>query len=274
MKNYLKLIRLEQWYKNLVIFIPLLFTPTSQAYTIVELLIGLIGFSTISSITYIINDWVDREKDAIHPTKKHRPLAAGKISGKAAITTSIFLAIIVTLTILKLGLFYGIILGSYFLITNAYSFGLKNLPLLDILIIAGNFTLRTLAGVRELPTIDSISYFGLIFGIIVIFLTHKRRSDIKLLGSKAISHKPVLKFYTKRNSYIFRAVGYIFVILSLYLLWQNTFPLHKLIGLLTLLFVTSAIFSNKPELTIKPHYLFKNVIWVLVLIGSIIALIA
>lgn len=269
LNNFRKLLRIEQWYKNLIIFLPLFFTTTS--YTPIQYIIGFFGFCFVSSITYIINDWVDRKKDALHPTKKFRPLASGAILPKTATIITIILALLVTLSAIYLGTFFGIIVGTYFVVTNAYSFGLKNIPLLDILIIAGNFVLRMMAGLSQFPTIDLLPYFGLLFGIITIFLTHKRRSDIKLLGEKATKHKPVLKFYNRRNSYIFRQIGYIVMLLAFYKLWTlNILNELQIAATLMLLLVTSVLFSHDPHLTIKPHYLLKKPLWIATLMANLI----
>lgn len=271
LNNIRKLLRIEQWYKNLIIFLPLLFPSTTNLYSFTQYIVGFFGFCFVSSITYIINDWVDREKDALHPTKKFRPLASGAISPKTATIVTIILAILTILSTLYLGTFFGTVVGTYFIITNAYSFGLKNIPLLDILIIAGNFVLRMMAGLSYFPTIDLLPYFGLLFGIITIFLTHKRRSDIKLLGEKASKHKPVLKFYSRRNSYIFRQIGYVIILLAFYKLWTlNILSEIQIAAALLLLLTTSVLFSRDPHLTIKPHYLLKNPLWVIILTANII----
>jgi len=206
----------------------------------------------------------------LHPIKKERPLASGKVSGRGAIIVCIILAAIVTAISLTLGTFYGLIVGTYFVFTNLYSFGLKNIPLLDILMVSGNFILRMSAGFAALPSLDALPYFGLLFGIITIFLTHKRRSDIKMLGQKAVEHKPVLKFYTIRNNYIFRAIAYLLVIASSYMLWQSGLSIYKIIGPFLLLLATSFIFSENPEYTSKPQWLFRSKIWDAVLIGNIL----
>jgi 4-hydroxybenzoate polyprenyltransferase len=269
LNNFRKLLRIEQWYKNLIIFLPLLFASTT--YTTTQYIVGFFGFCFVSSITYIINDWVDREKDALHPTKKFRPLTSGAISPKTATIVTAILALFVILSALYLGPFFGAVVGTYFVVTNAYSFGLKNIPLVDILIIAGNFVMRMMAGLEIFPTLDLLPYFGLLFGTIAIFLTHKRRSDIKLLGDKAAKHKPVLKFYNKRNSYIFRQIGYVIILLAFYKLHTlNVLTEFQIAAALLLLLTTSVLFSRDPHLTIKPHYLLKNPLWIAALILNII----
>ena len=267
-KTITKLVRLEQWYKNAIILAPLLFAPNVRSLS--GLAIGFLGFCCVSSMTYMINDWMDREKDRLHPIKKERPFASGKIKGKEALAIGGILLLIVAWAVWMTNPFYGWIVGSYFIITNLYSFGLKNIPLLDILIIAANFALRMMSGVENLPDGKTMPYFILLAGVIIVFLTHKRRSDIKLLGEKAVKHKPVLKFYTKRNDYIFRAVGYLMVVVALYFIWNLGFPIWKIGGFYMQLFITSIIFSENPEFTSKAQMLFKSKLWTGTLIANII----
>jgi len=261
-----KLIRLEQWYKNLIVFAPLLFSQDTHVLPLMA--VAFLGFSCVSSITYIVNDWMDRDKDRLHPIKKERPLASGKITGREAILVAFVLALIVLGAAYVLGAFYGSILLSYFVITNLYSLGLKNLPLLDILIIGGNFALRMMSGLQHFPDASTLPYFGLLLGAIVVFLTHKRSNDIKLLGDKAVKHKPVLKYYTPRNNYAFRAVGYSIVIVAFFYLWQAGLSIYQVVGFHIQLLITSFIFSDNPKYTSKPQWLLKSKLWDAGLIGN------
>lgn len=260
LKTLSKLVRLEQWYKNLILFAPLLFS--ADTYPIWLMIAGFLGFCCVSAMTYIFNDWMDREKDRLHPIKKERPLASGRVTGRQAILVTALLGALVLSAVYLLGFFYGMILLTYFVVTNLYSLGLKNIPLLDIMIIGGNFALRMMAGLQHFPEMGTLPYFGLLLGIIVIFLTHKRSNDIKLLGEKALKHKPVLKYYTPRNNYAFRAVGYAVVILAFFVLWKNGFSYLKIIGFVSQLLVTSFIMSENPEYTSKPQWLFRSKLWV------------
>ena len=257
---YRKLLRVEQWYKNVLIFIPLLFA--HNALTATQLLLGFFGFCFISSITYITNDWLDREKDRLHPTKKNRPLASGKISGRQALIVAFILAAIVVLCMSILGTFYAAILGTYFILTTAYSFGLKNLPILDVLLICANFTLRMMAGLSAFPSTYQWAYFTLVFGLILMFLTHKRRSDIKLLGvARAAQHKPVLQYYTPPVCYALRFFAYVLLLFTFYQLFEEGWPLPGLAMMLLLLIYTSYLLIKEPQLALKPHYLLKKKSW-------------
>lgn len=265
-----KLLRVEQWYKNLLIFAPLAFANNAHPWAL--LLLGFLGFCSISSITYIANDWLDREKDRLHPTKKNRPLASGKVSGLQALGVAALLAIVAVFCALKLGGFYAIIISVYFLLTSGYSLGLKNIPFLDLLLIIGNFLLRMMAGLDSLPTAYEFSYFGFLFALILVFLTHKRRADIKLMGAaRAAQHKPVLHFYTPKTCYLLRGAAYVILLISFYQLFEEGWPLHGLALLMALLIYTSMLFVKDPSLVIKPHYLLKNWPWDALALAALIA---
>lgn len=264
-----KLLRIEQWYKNLLIFAPLLFATNAQPWYL--LLAGFFGFCAISSVTYIANDWLDRDKDRLHPTKKNRPLASGKVTGLEALITAALLTLLVLLVISWLGGFYAILVGLYFLFTSAYSLGLKNIPILDLLLICANFTLRMMAGLESFPELYQLSYFGFLFALILMFLTHKRRSDIKLLGSvRAAQHKAVLHYYTPKVCHGLRAFAYALILFSFYQLFEEGWPIHELILLLALLVYTSVLLTKDPALAIKPHYLLKNKTWDLLLLACLL----
>lgn len=154
MKKYFKLLRVEQWVKNLFVFVPLFF---SGLFTDTNLLsksiFALVIFSLIASVVYILNDYNDIEADRKHPEKRKRPLASGAISKPhALIILSALLAIDIALIFVAQYIFnqdlwkFAAIIGFYFLMNIAYTFKLKHVPIIDIFIIATGFVLRVQAG--------------------------------------------------------------------------------------------------------------------------------
>ena len=221
LKTVFRLMRVGQWYKNLAVLFPPLFAPEYLLYSWSEYLIAFSGFCLASSITYIVNDRMDRESDRLHPVKKNRPLASGAISGIQAAVVVIVLILFVLTACLYLGVFYGLVILTYVVFTNAYSFGLKNVPVLDILLISLNFVLRTGAGINTFAPGQIWPYYLLIFSIIVLLLSHKRSSDVKIVGEDAIKHKPVLRFYSKKNTYVVRVIAYLTLLVVFYALFQQ-----------------------------------------------------
>ncbi len=154
MIKYFKLLRIEQWIKNLFVFIALFFSgKITEVDLFVKSIYAFFIFSITASIIYIINDYSDIESDKQHPEKKKRPLASGAISKSMAKT------LLVGLFVLNIALFFlgrnwfhtdlikfGIIILFYFLMNLAYTFKLKHVAIVDICIIATGFVLRVLAG--------------------------------------------------------------------------------------------------------------------------------
>jgi decaprenyl-phosphate phosphoribosyltransferase len=269
-KAIFRLVRVGQWYKNLVVFFPLFFAPEYLLYSCTEYLIAFSGFCLASSITYIVNDWMDRESDRLHPVKKNRPLVSGEISGMQAAVIVIILFLFVLTACFYLGIFYGLVILTYVVFTNAYSFGLKNFPVLDILLISLNFVLRTAAGINTFAPGQIWPYYLLIFSVIVLLLSHKRSSDVKIVGEDAIKHKPVLRFYSKKNTYIVRVIAYLILLLVFYALFQQGVCFMILFALAALLSLTSVALSLRPETTLRPKYLFTIWYWDIALVVLIV----
>lgn len=132
-----------------MVFLPIFFSGTIlNKYNFFITLIGLVIFTLTSSSIYIINDIKDIEKDKKHPTKCKRPIAAGKISIKQAIIFLIILllTVISLIILLKLPKESILLLLAYFILNLIYSFGAKNVPLLDIVILVSGFIIRILFG--------------------------------------------------------------------------------------------------------------------------------
>ena len=147
MKAYIQLIRPKDWAKNMFLFIPVFFAGRIfSADTILHLLGGFLCFSFVASSIYIINDYRDIEDDKIHPVKKTRPLASGTVSKTNALIICILFLIIGFTAAWFIRDKFLFVLVIYFLLNLGYSFGLKSIPILDIIIVAIGFVLRVKAG--------------------------------------------------------------------------------------------------------------------------------
>ncbi len=149
MKKWFKLLRCKHYLKNVLIFLPIIFS--GEIFNKIKLfysLLGFISFCFIASSIYIINDICDIEKDKLHPVKCKRPLASGKIKKESAIVLSIVLVLIsifINIFIIK-NIYALIFIIAYFVLNLAYSFGLKNTVILDIAILVSGFVIRVLYG--------------------------------------------------------------------------------------------------------------------------------
>ncbi len=180
----LKLLRPRQWIKNSALFAALVFS--GQLFNIevlTSVIWGVISFTLISSSTYIINDIVDRKKDRLHPFKKNRPIASGKVSVAEAVFILFVMLLVSFLIAAKLeGVFLFICL-IYIFLQLFYSLLFKNIAMFDILFIATGYILRVLAG-------ESISGYHISVWLLLttislsLFLAvGKRRSELTLLSN-------------------------------------------------------------------------------------------
>ncbi len=218
--EYLKLMRPKHYIKNFLIFLPLLFS--GKFFSLSNLLItlgGVLCFSLVASSIYIINDIKDKEKDKKHKTKCKRPIAAGKISVRNALIFMVCLLIIVALLVIILNFSLLSIgyLGLYFLLNLLYSLGLKNVPLVDIVILVSGFVIRVLFGASLLAITVSNWLYLTVIAISFYLGLGKRRNEIVKNGSKT---RNVLKYYSKdfldKNMYMFLTMTIIF-----YSLWTT-----------------------------------------------------
>lgn len=191
LKSYIRLFRIHQWVKNLFIFLPLFFAfRLTEIAPIIADVWAFIGFSIIASGIYIINDWFDCESDRLHPVKKNRPLASGKVTKREAAVLLFFCVVTgFSVYIFILGsLLATILLGIYFVLNLLYSFKLKHIPIIDIFIVAIGFIIRLFVGGVVTDTPLSRWIVIMTFLLALLLAIGKRRDDVLIYmrtGSKA-----------------------------------------------------------------------------------------
>ena len=144
----IKQIRAYQWVKNLLIVVPLLLAhKTHDTHAIMHCILGFVAMSFLASSVYVLNDLADVEHDRAHPRKRYRPIAAGAISiAQAWALVGVLTSGVVTLCALYLPIAFVAWLGVYAVATTLYSFVLKRLVLVDVIALAGMYSLRIAAG--------------------------------------------------------------------------------------------------------------------------------
>jgi 4-hydroxybenzoate polyprenyltransferase len=190
--------RPKQWTKNLVVFLPLIFDgKLFVPPLLVKTSVAFALFCLMSSTVYLINDLVDIEKDRQHPVKRHRPLASGALAPGVAIA-AIVVFILVSLPLsLWLDSGFSLILFSYLGLNIAYSFYLKNLVIVDVLVLAAGFLLRVAGGVVVVDVERFSPWLYLVITLGALFLGFgKRRHELLLLEEGAGFHRSILTEYT------------------------------------------------------------------------------
>lgn len=221
MKNYLKLIRVKHWLKNGLVFLPIFFSLNIlNKEMLLTSVLAFFIFSFTSSIVYVTNDIADIDKDKLHPIKKNRPLASGKVSIKEA-------KVLRGILLIVLGILLGIISKSiesiwvllipiiYLVMNIAYSKKLKDIPIIDVVVIVTGFILRVIYGGLVINVeVSKYLYLMIIFGSFYLAFG-KRRNEIMKNGDKS---RTSLSLYNKefldKNMY----VAFSLAIVS-YILW-------------------------------------------------------
>ncbi len=190
--------RPKQWFKNLLVFAGLvfsrnLFDPTN----FLRSLGGFVAFCLLSSAVYLINDLADVENDRLHPLKRFRPIASGRLRPGAARVSAAVTAVLALVGAFALDWRFGVIGLAYFLMQLAYSFKLKHLVVLDVMTVAAGFALRAVAGTFLVHvTISSWLFVCSILFALFIALA-KRRHELVFLEDGGTTHRAVLENYSE-----------------------------------------------------------------------------
>lgn len=183
---WLRAMRVHQWLKNLLVFVPLLtaFGLDSPAM-IGHAIVGFVAFCLVASGGYFVNDLLDLPADRMHPTKRHRPLASGRLSvpaGVAAGGASLLLGLL--LGAATSAAFAGWLVG-YAVLTLAYSTTIKRYAIFDLLALAALYTVRILAGGAAIGV--EVSFWLLAFSVFLFFslATIKRCGELRLVRSRS-----------------------------------------------------------------------------------------
>jgi len=199
--KYLNLLRINQWLKNTVLFIPLFFSQQLLEYDkFIHTLYAFISLCLISSVTYIVNDIVDRKRDRLHPIKKNRPISSGNIRiSEALIVIFIIVILLVYVNVFLIKSEYFVLLQIiYVVLMLFYSVCLKNTSIVDAITISIGFVLRVLAGAVLLELELSAMLVVAVIGAALLISFGKRKAEISYLGRKdAVEHRPALKIYPK-----------------------------------------------------------------------------
>ena len=189
--------RPKEWIKNVFVFAGLLFSGKfNQPHEVVEAVITFVAFCLISSAGYFVNDLIDVELDRKHPKKRFRPLAAGELSEGAAKAIAPGLAIVAVAIAFTVNWQVGLMVVGYGVAQIAYSLGLKQIVIIDVMTLAGLFILRVAAGASAVEAHAS-EWLILCTGMLAAFLGFtKRRQEAVSELHEGTSTRPVLEHYS------------------------------------------------------------------------------
>jgi 4-hydroxybenzoate polyprenyltransferase len=205
LRYIVRAIRPRQWTKNGIVFLAFVFAvgqqyhlsePSTWGSKVLELLVAFVCFCAVSSADYLVNDIRDIESDRAHPRKRRRPIAAGLLPVNTAWAAAVVLAVAGNAGAFALNWKVGLVILAYTVLMVAYSYRLKHVVLLDLMVIAAGFVLRAMAGALAIgvpisPWLYVVTALGALFlGI------NKRRAELELLADGAGNHRKILDEYT------------------------------------------------------------------------------
>ncbi len=190
-------LRPKQWYKNLIIFIGIIFSKNLLNQSMwQDITSAFIIFCMLSGSGYIINDIADRKKDILHPKKCKRPIASGTLNKHTALLTAIILLTTSLAWSYTINSSFFIASLTFFILHNAYTFYLKKIILLDILAISIQFIIRAIAGCLAISVFISPWLIICTFLLALFLALAKRRHELVLLGKGAKNHRKILEKYS------------------------------------------------------------------------------
>ncbi len=279
-RSIITLLRIRQYYKNLLIFVGIFFSKRLFEFSLyIPLIFGFILLCCTSSFNYIINDIIDIEDDKKHAEKlKKKPLASEALSIYFAVALLMVLTVIVVFSLLFLiptfwDWDFAIMILFIVITGQVYNHFLKNYAFIDIIILSTGYLWRALAGCMIIREFISAWLFLVIFEIAMFLSIAKRKGDLQFLGKdKAIEHKKVYDQYSVKllDQFHVMIAGSLFMTYSLYLILkfnlfeQESINLWEYLAIFTIPVLFYIIMrytyltSAKPEIARRPERTFLD----------------
>jgi 4-hydroxybenzoate polyprenyltransferase/phosphoserine phosphatase len=183
-RDLVRVVRVHQWLKNLLVFVPLLTSfRITQTSGICASILAFVAFSLCASATYVTNDLLDIQSDRAHPRKRFRPLASGRLPipvGIAVAATTLCLGLAVAAA---QSFTFATLISAYLVITTTYSWYLKTRVLLDVIVLAGLYTIRIIGGAIAIGVPTSVWLLAFALFVFLSLALVKRCSELMTLKS-------------------------------------------------------------------------------------------
>lgn len=180
LRTLVRALRLHQWLKNILVFVPLVAAhKIGDVSALIEVIAAFLAFGFCASSVYVVNDLLDLESDRHHPRKRKRPFASGELSILTGIVlVPLLLGTAIAISLLWLPGNFLIGLGTYYAVTTIYSFWAKNRVVVDVLFLAGLYTMRILAGAAAIAVLPSFWLLAFSMFIFLSLALVKRYSEL------------------------------------------------------------------------------------------------
>ncbi len=194
----LRSMRPKQWTKNLLVFAGILFTieQKHQVDDFLRVLAAFALFCLASGAVYLLNDAADKARDKHHPIKQKRPIASGTVPVSVAVIFALVVMVSVVYLSFRMDNGFGLVLAGYLVLTSLYTMKLKHVVIVDLLVLAGGFVIRAVAGAVVIH-VQISPWLLLCTTLLALFLgLAKRRSEVLTLDTGAIAHREILDHYS------------------------------------------------------------------------------
>ncbi|MFJ5987360.1 UbiA prenyltransferase family protein [Lentzea sp. NPDC092896] len=191
------LVRLRQWPKNVfATALPLVGGGWTVTPTLVRTGWAVLVFTCCSALIYVVNDLLDRERDRMHPVKRFRPIASGRVSVRGALALNTAIAAVLV-AVLAAGPWRTAWPAGIYLVTSvSYSLWLKHIPIVDVFVVASGFVLRVLFGAVVAGLALSNWLLLGVLSVSLLLSIGKRRAELAVAGETALLHRPSLRAYS------------------------------------------------------------------------------
>jgi 4-hydroxybenzoate polyprenyltransferase/phosphoserine phosphatase len=181
---WLQSLRIHQWVKNSLVFVPLLLSGQLTAGPVLATALAFLTLGLTASATYVVNDLMDLAADRAHPVKRERPFASGALPIRTGLIAVVLLAAAAAALLPWLSWRFAAVVAIYALVSVAYSMRLKEVPVLDLIVLAFLFTLRIVAGMVAIdaPVSPWLLTFSMFFFFSVASI--KRYDELRLLAAR------------------------------------------------------------------------------------------
>lgn len=254
LKALIKTMRPKQWAKNVFLMAAVVFD-RKLTYTdaILHTILGVFAFSLVASVVYIINDIADVEADRQHPTKRNRPIAAGKLPMPAAWFAALILLAIAFPLAYWLSPSFALISFFYLILNLTYSKWIKHVVLLDIIVLASFYVIRVAAGVALIDVVRFSPWIYIFTTFLALLMgTGKRRAELSEIADGPNAQRRVLDGYTLSflDQLITLASGMTIITYGLYTFSAPNLPENHAM-MFTIPFIIYAIFRYQYLLQVK-----------------------
>jgi len=258
----IRLIRPQQWYKNLLVFIPAVYALSLFEYRLwPTMLLSFISACLVSGANYILNDIHDLERDKRHPSKRFRPLPSGLVSPMEALAFCFFVLSAGFLSAYLVNQGFFLTITTFFLVTQLYTFVLKRYPFVDIVTISFNYVIRAVAGAYAIEVPASPWLIVGIFFLALLLSTGKRAGELMELKEEAMEHREVLRFYTEEwvSQGLTMASTLVILTYAIYCIEVHGSRLLPTLPLAVYLIMRyNHLVRSSPDMASNPHRLFSD----------------